>query len=149
MNGTAPGDGQREGRVEICYSNFYGTVCNDFWDELDATVVCRQLGFNGSGQSCDCVVLLCSVVSVSSFFTFSLDHVPLKNGAEFFGSGLDQIWLDNSICNGDEASLLDCNTNPIGQHNCNHSEDAGVRCNGIVVINVLNYMSLSVSIIFD
>ena len=55
-------------------------------------------------------------------FPFSLDHVALKNGAEFFGSGLDQIWLDNSICNGDESSLLDCNTNPIGQHNCNHSE---------------------------
>ena len=77
-------------------------------------------------------------------FPFSLDHVALKNGAEFFGSGLDQIWLDNSICNGDESSLLDCNTNPIGQHNCNHTEDAGVRCNGIVVVNVLNLMSLTI-----
>ena len=74
--------------------------------------------------------------------SFSLDHIALKNGAEFFGSGLDQIWLDNSICDGDESSLLDCNTNSIGQHNCNHSEDAGVRCNGIVVVNVLNLISL-------
>ena len=73
--------------------------------------------------------------------SFSLDHIALKNGAEFFGSGLDQIWLDNSICDGDESSLLDCNTNSIGQHNCNHSEDAGVRCNGIVVVNVLNLIS--------
>ena len=75
---------------------------------------------------------------------FSLDHVPLKNGAEFFGSGLDQIWLDNSVCNGDESSLLECNTNSIGQHNCDHSEDAGVICNGIVVVNVLNLMSLTI-----
>ena len=132
MNGTAPADGEREGRVEICYNEIYGTVCNDFWDELDAIVVCRQLGFNGSGQSCDCDIFLFSYSNYS--FPFSLDHIALKNGAEFFGSGLDQIWLDNSICNGDESSLLECNTNPIGQHNCDHSEDAGVICHGIVVV---------------
>ena len=87
-----------------------------------------------------------SHVIVKSFyvlisFSFSLDHVALKNGAEFFGSGLDPIWLDNSVCNGDESSLLECNTNPIGQHSCNHSEDAGVRCNGIVTlkVNAMNY----------
>ena len=83
-----------------------------------------------------------SHVSMKSFyvlisFSFSLDHVALKNGAEFFGSGLDLIWLDNSICNGDESSLLECNTNQIGQHNCDHSEDAGLRCNGIVALKVI------------
>ena len=34
------------------------------------------------------------------------------------------------MCRGTESSLLECSTNPIGLHNCDHSEDAGVKCEG-------------------
>lgn len=40
-----------EGRVEICFSRVWGTVCNSRWSVHDAVVVCRQLGYSTSGKT--------------------------------------------------------------------------------------------------
>ena len=37
------------GRVEICSNGKWGAICNDFFDDIDASVVCKQLGHNPIG----------------------------------------------------------------------------------------------------
>ena len=49
-------------------------------------------------------------------------------GGASFGAGTGQIWLDDMACNDHKSWLMDCSANPIGNHDCSHSEDAGVKC---------------------
>ena len=51
----------------------------------------------------------------------------------YFGAGVGPIYLDNVQCLGTESILLACPSNPLGDHNCGHFADAGVRCPGLLV----------------
>ena len=95
------GSGPHEGRVEVYHNGTWGTVCDDGWDLQDATVVCRQLGYD---------------TSVGAL------------GRAAFGEGSGPIWYANVNCNGREANLTQCPSAGLGGYNCFHSEDAGVIC---------------------
>jgi hypothetical protein len=95
------GSRQEEGRVEIFWNNEWGTICDDYWDMADASVVCQQLGYPAA-------------------------LLAVTNGR--FGMGSGPIWIDNVHCLGSESRVQDCLFGGFGIHNCKHSEDAGVVC---------------------
>ncbi len=94
------GSSELEGRVEVCISNNWGTVCDNSWDNSDAQVACRQAGFAFEGA--------------------------LAFSGALYGEGNGSIVLDMLGCNGNETRLVDCPAS--GSVNCMHSQDASVLC---------------------
>ena len=45
------GSDRYEGRVEVCFNETWGTICDGFWSTEDANVACRQLGLPSIGES--------------------------------------------------------------------------------------------------
>ena len=68
---------------------------------------------------------------ISSFNPFNPAGEALLNA--YFGQGTGQIVLDDVQCTGNEKKLLGCRSALIlrASSNCDHSDDAGVRCEGI------------------
>ena len=88
--------------MEVVYNHRWGTVCDDGWDDTDAGVVCRQLGFGSSG---------------------------IATESSIFGEGIGTIWLDSVKCTGNESTLSSCGHPGVGiALNC--YKDAAVRCYG-------------------
>ena len=63
-----------------------------------------------------CIMTLCVFVDAQGYHS------------AFFGEGYGPVLLGYVNCNGDEASLLDCEH--VNTTLCNHSSDAGVNCFG-------------------
>lgn len=42
-------DALSRGRVEICINQTFHTICEDDWSDIDASVLCAELGFSTYG----------------------------------------------------------------------------------------------------
>ena len=96
----ADGNSPYSGRVEIYRNGVWGTVCDDYWTDRTAQIVCQQLGFGSRSVSVDF-------------------GVP---------AGTGPILMDDVNCTNGQTNLLACSHNGFGNHNCSHMEDVGVRC---------------------
>lgn len=43
-------DALSRGSVEICVNETFQTICEDDWDNTDASVLCLELGFSAYGE---------------------------------------------------------------------------------------------------
>ncbi|EFN54087.1 hypothetical protein CHLNCDRAFT_6829, partial [Chlorella variabilis] len=111
VNGTDA----RSGRLEVLRNAAWGTVCEDGFDSVDATVACRQLGLGTSGAAV---------------------------GGARYGRGKGAILLDEVGCTGEEAALELCPSQGWGRHDCTHAQDVGVECDdalpGEVTVRLVN-----------
>ena len=103
LNGTDRND--YSGRVEISFNGVWGTICDSYWSNNDARVVCRQLGF--------------------------VDGVAEPRGK--YGKGSGPSWLYYVRCDGNEKAIWECSNSGwnVTHTSCRaHDYDAGVYCTG-------------------
>lgn len=93
------------GRLEILYNGTWGTVGSYLWNEVNAVVACRQLGYNNGGL------------------------VSPKRG---FLSDASTIWLAGAMCIGTESWLADCPHGgwgmPLSAFAFTHAYDVELEC---------------------
>ena len=59
----------------------------------------------------------------------------------FFGAGTGPIYLDDVACTSSASQLLECSSRRVLAHNCLHSADAGVRCDGKYIVSQISILS--------
>ncbi|XP_051883254.1 LOW QUALITY PROTEIN: lysyl oxidase homolog 4 [Pristis pectinata] len=90
-----------EGRVEVLKNGKWGTICDDRWNLLSASVVCRELGYGSAREA--------------------------LTGARL-GQGMGPIPHERGHVQRLRAVVTDCSFRE-ASNTCKHEEDAAVRCN--------------------
>ena len=122
-----------KGRVEVCFNGIWGTICSLNWDDQDASVACKQLGYSAEGST---QILKCIC---NAFFT-CCEQFTLTIGALSIGSYHDHVSNVHIIdisCTGFESSVFDCpHTAATPSQSCPNNADAYIQCNGKCILMI-------------
>lgn len=119
----------KAGRLEVWHQGEWGTVCDGgdnqhAFDDNDAQVVCRQLGFSGGSK-----------LFAGEYYSMGRNRGSGQVGSQkgigqmlgMIGSG--RIWLGGVNCYYSESSFFDCDGGKsFGQAICAHDEDVFMKC---------------------
>ncbi|KAJ1095621.1 hypothetical protein NDU88_000780 [Pleurodeles waltl] len=98
----AGGPNPCSGFLQVMHADQWGNVCDDRWTKINAAVVCRELRCGGVSKT--------------------------DPDIESFTRPEGKFVLDEVNCTGKEKSLLDCNSDSLGLHNCVIQEEVAVIC---------------------
>ena len=102
------GGSYNEGILEVYYNGRWGSVCYSGWDELDANIVCKQLGYKHA----------------------EISYFGRRPKAD--------IIMDNIICSNNDTMLASCGHYGFGiKSECNYYSYyivAGVKCHGMYIL---------------
>lgn len=85
-------------------------------------------------------------VLLKGLILYFVSFAVLAYSLAHFGRGQGLILLDNVNCVGSESNLLSCDRyrgrSSLGEHNCYHGEDAGVRCKQTIKRKILALLGI-------
>ena len=124
LDGMTPHDG----RVEICLHGVWGSVCDNSWDNKDASVVCHQLGYdNDSKLFLPMYTALSHVLCPTVSYAVKRHHI-IANRTYL------PYHLYRVNCRGNETALTDCyySSDQYEAFHCAiNSKQAGVICSSM------------------
>ena len=124
--------------MEICSNGVWGSVCDSGWGYFDAAIVCLQMGFQGASMFYRAPVIINYSYSWLTTYLYACRVDATATTNSFFGDGAGPYHLSSVSCSGEERTLLDCsytNQSIISlSSRCSSGNDAGVRCDGKVII---------------
>ena len=102
----------------MLYAGIWGAISETNWDIHDATVVCRQLGYQAGAE------------------------VALTNGV--YGPVSGPVWITDLQCSGSEGNIMSCSHDGIGNksESQNSRNVACVICNNLSQANGKRFVTL-------